>query len=53
MKTNKLIKAVATVALAATMSFTTLAVPASAAWQTTDSGKQWVNSDGSIYSCNT
>lgn len=48
MKTNKLIKAVATVALAATMSFTTLAVPASAAWQTTDSGKQWINSDGSI-----
>lgn len=48
MKANKLLKTIATAALAATMTFTTLAVPTAAAWKTTDSGKQWVNTDGTV-----
>lgn len=48
MRINKFIKTITTLALAATVSFTTLAVPTAAAWQTTDNGKQWVNTDGTI-----
>lgn len=47
MKT-KIIKKVFTAALAATLTFTTLAIPASATWNTTDSGKQWVETDGTV-----
>ena len=48
MKHNTVIKKVLTAALAATLTFTTLAIPASATWQTTDNGKQWVETDGTV-----
>lgn len=48
MKHNTVIKKVLTAALAATLTFTTLAIPTSAAWNTTDSGKQWVETDGTV-----
>lgn len=48
MKHNTVIKKVLTAALAATLTFTTLAIPTSAAWKTTDVGKQWVETDGTV-----
>ena len=48
MKHNTVIKKILTAVLAATLTFTTLAIPASAAWKTTDSGKQWVETDGTV-----
>lgn len=48
MKHNIIIRKILTAALAATLTFTTLAIPASAAWKTTDSGKQWVETDGTV-----
>lgn len=47
MKTQ-IIKKVLTATLAATLTFTTIAIPTSAAWNTTDSGKQWVETDGTV-----
>lgn len=47
MKHNTVIKKVLTAVLAATLTFTTLAIP-TAAWKTTDSGKQWVETDGTV-----
>ena len=47
MKTN-ITQKVLTATLAATLTFTTLAIPASAVWNTTDTGKQWVETDGTV-----
>ena len=45
---KKVLTATLAATLAATLTFTTLAISASAVWNTTDSGKQWVETDGTV-----
>lgn len=46
MKNTTILKKVLAGMLSATLSITALTLPASAAWKTTENGKQWIQSDG-------
>lgn len=46
MKKTNIFKAIASIALSATMLTSTFALPASAAWKTTSQGVQWTDSNG-------
>lgn len=48
MKNTTIVKKILAGMLSATLSISALALPASAAWKTTENGKQWIQSDGTV-----